>query len=280
MEMKRLLEVVKVNEHAPIVESTTIQKAQPKSFAISKYINEVENEQVALKEATKIKARVITEKVMKKLYPEDVDRVDTVSVDIPLLIRLLEYAKEDAKTDVDLHNISERLIELSKHAKPLTMKHYDEIVRQRDTIDEDVTIGALLPSLQAWANDIDNFARDNPNAKLSMDVTPVLGQAAALIDAAAHTIKGDYNGALSDLSSLVPGFKAARTSVNLAKNKTVLQKILATAATYVKNPQQKALLQNAAAKASTAAQYTGLAAVRNQDTITSYAGNTLPTTPR
>jgi hypothetical protein len=31
---------------------------------------------------------------------------DIIKLDIPLLIRLLEYAREDAKTDMDLHNVA------------------------------------------------------------------------------------------------------------------------------------------------------------------------------
>ena len=59
---------------------------------------------------------------------EKEDAVDTVTVDIPLLIRLLEYAKEDAKTDMDLHSATERLIELSKSTDVLTMDNYEAIV--------------------------------------------------------------------------------------------------------------------------------------------------------
>jgi hypothetical protein len=53
---------------------------------------------------------------------------DTVTVDIPLLIRLLEYAREDAKTDMDLHTVTEKLIAFSKEHTTLTMAHYDAIV--------------------------------------------------------------------------------------------------------------------------------------------------------
>lgn len=53
---------------------------------------------------------------------------DTVSVDVPLLIRLLEYAREDAKTDMDLHNVAERLVALGKDGATLSMNNYDEIV--------------------------------------------------------------------------------------------------------------------------------------------------------
>jgi hypothetical protein len=54
--------------------------------------------------------------------------IDTVTLDVPLLIRLLEYAREDAKTDVDLHSVTEKLIAFSKEHATLTMAQYDAIV--------------------------------------------------------------------------------------------------------------------------------------------------------
>ena len=63
----------------------------------------------------------------KKLKKKN-DLKDVVTVDIPLLIRLLEYAKEDAKTDMDLHSATERIISLSKEYDVLTMDNYEAIV--------------------------------------------------------------------------------------------------------------------------------------------------------
>ena len=53
---------------------------------------------------------------------------DIITVDVPLFIRLLEYAREDAKTDMDLHDVTERAVALNKEAEVLTMDNYDEIV--------------------------------------------------------------------------------------------------------------------------------------------------------
>ena len=53
---------------------------------------------------------------------------DTATLDIPLLIRLLEYSKEDAQSDMDLHKVAENIIELSKQGKTLTMSDYNNIV--------------------------------------------------------------------------------------------------------------------------------------------------------
>ena len=53
---------------------------------------------------------------------------DKVTLDIPLFIRLLEYAREDAKTDMDLHNVAEKAIAASETEKTLTMADYDSLV--------------------------------------------------------------------------------------------------------------------------------------------------------
>jgi hypothetical protein len=53
---------------------------------------------------------------------------DKVTLDIPLFIRLLEYAREDAKTDMDLHNVAEKAIVASETGKTLTMADYDGLV--------------------------------------------------------------------------------------------------------------------------------------------------------
>jgi hypothetical protein len=50
---------------------------------------------------------------------------------------MLEYAKEDAQEDVDLHDVTQRATELSK-AKPfLSMEDYNEIVAAPQEIEED-----------------------------------------------------------------------------------------------------------------------------------------------
>jgi hypothetical protein len=59
---------------------------------------------------------------------ENINPKDKITLDVPLFIRLLEYAREDAKTDMDLHNVAEKAIELSSTGGTLTMTDYDKIV--------------------------------------------------------------------------------------------------------------------------------------------------------
>lgn len=57
---------------------------------------------------------------------------DTIELDVPLLIRLLEFAREDASGDVDLHDVAEKLIALASQGRTLTMKDYAQVVPEKD----------------------------------------------------------------------------------------------------------------------------------------------------
>lgn len=62
------------------------------------------------------------------------DTIDKVCLDVPLLIRLLELAREDIKSDAELHVVVERVIELSKTGvEVLGMAQYSKIVREPQT---------------------------------------------------------------------------------------------------------------------------------------------------
>jgi hypothetical protein len=54
--------------------------------------------------------------------------LDSLTMDVPLFIRLLEWAKEESQTDMDLHRISENALKLRSGL--LTMKDYDSIIIQ------------------------------------------------------------------------------------------------------------------------------------------------------
>ena len=67
---------------------------------------------------------------------EAIDKMDVIMFDIPLLIRMLEYAREDAKTDMDLHKVVEKLIHIRKKGV-LTMKDYTFVTRLREGLELD-----------------------------------------------------------------------------------------------------------------------------------------------
>jgi hypothetical protein len=58
---------------------------------------------------------------------EVMDRTDRLTMDIPLFIRLLEWAREDSQTDMDLHRITENAVSLKSDF--LTMTDYNSIVK-------------------------------------------------------------------------------------------------------------------------------------------------------
>lgn len=59
---------------------------------------------------------------------KEADETDTVTMDVPLMLRMFEYAREDAQDDMSLHDVTQRLIELSKRVDVITMDQYDAIV--------------------------------------------------------------------------------------------------------------------------------------------------------
>ena len=73
----------------------------------------------------------------EEFQTEETDVVDTITVDIPLMIRLLELAREDVKDDMELHKITERLIEIRSKGT-LSMEDYDFIANGKAKIKEEV----------------------------------------------------------------------------------------------------------------------------------------------
>ena len=74
------------------------------------------------------------------------DAVDTITMDIPLFLRMLEYSREDAKKDLDLHDVTEKANLLGKERGILQMDDYEEIVGAAEEIDEAELTEANVPS--------------------------------------------------------------------------------------------------------------------------------------
>lgn len=151
-------------QHYQKVEEEQLQPKKDRPSIIKKYVEAVEQDQAQLDEELASNANALKNRIMEKMYPNayfgksgkmakhlahaktpgasvmqsakqsaqrmvgEGDEVDTVTMDVPLLIRLLEYSREDAKTDMDLHNVTEMLISLSKEYNVLSMDQYDAIV--------------------------------------------------------------------------------------------------------------------------------------------------------
>jgi hypothetical protein len=69
-----------------------------------------------------------------KMVKESADAVDTVTLDIPLLTRILELAREDVKSDADLHFVITNILAI-KNKGVLTMQDYDAILKKPDQLE-------------------------------------------------------------------------------------------------------------------------------------------------
>jgi hypothetical protein len=77
-------------------------------------------------------------KNIKEEEENGVNPVDTIMMDVPLFIRMLEYAREDASTDMDLHDVAEKAVTLSAQGEPLNMDSYEDLIGQEGEIMENV----------------------------------------------------------------------------------------------------------------------------------------------
>jgi hypothetical protein len=74
------------------------------------------------------------------------DAVDTITMDIPLFLRMLEYSREDASQDMDLHDVTEKSNLLGKERGILSMEDYEEIVGAAEDTPEKELTEANVPS--------------------------------------------------------------------------------------------------------------------------------------
>jgi hypothetical protein len=106
---------------------------------------------------------------------------DKITVDVPLFIRLLEYAREDAKTDMDLHKVTENAVALSETGKTLTMAQYDSIVKDSDGEDKPSVINQLdRARLQPAQNQMNE--NKNKHMKTQLNELKRMQQLAGLIN--------------------------------------------------------------------------------------------------
>jgi hypothetical protein len=71
---------------------------------------------------------------------EEENPVDIISMDVPLFIRMLEFAREDASTDMDLHDLAQKAIKMSSEGEPLTMMHYGELVSKEAPVSDAMSL--------------------------------------------------------------------------------------------------------------------------------------------
>ena len=82
---------------------------------------------------------------------EEDNPIDVIKLDVPLFIRLLEYAREDAKSDADLHHVTDQLIELAAAGEVLTMDQYNAIMaKQLDEAGKDACYNKVKSRYKIW----------------------------------------------------------------------------------------------------------------------------------
>ena len=103
------------------------------------------------------------------------DVVDTITMDIPLFIRMLEYSREDAAEDMDLHDVTEKAIALNKSKEYLSMEDYNEIVGAAEEIQENkgIEVGDIVSK---------KFASTEEDYTKEFKVIGITGMSATLQD--------------------------------------------------------------------------------------------------
>jgi hypothetical protein len=94
--------------------------------------------------------------IKESINEQEEDPIDIVTMDVPLFIRILEYAKEDAQEDMDLHDLAEKAIEATKQQGILQMDDYDMLVGGKESNDVE-KIKEMLNQIEEknpglWAN--------------------------------------------------------------------------------------------------------------------------------
>jgi hypothetical protein len=115
-------------------------KPSKKGFSVIKTstgseITSFDTEEKAKQHAEKLnKMKFIPKEKFNEAKSED--KVDTITMDIPLFLRMLEYAREDAEQDLDLHDVTEKANKLGKERGILQTDDYEEIVGTTEEIKE------------------------------------------------------------------------------------------------------------------------------------------------
>jgi len=124
------------------------------------------------------------------------DKVDTITMDVPLFIRMLEYSREDAAEDMDLHDVTEKAISLGKERGILQMDDYDEIIGTTKEIKEVNLKQAKLSSAEyQQAKKLKDFKASDWKWNASEDLyTKVIKEASSFAQQAAIAISKKKSG--------------------------------------------------------------------------------------
>ena len=176
-----------------------------KGFSVLRNGNEItsfDTEEEAKQHANKLnKMKFLSKEKFNEAKEEDA--VDTITMDIPLFLRMLEYSREDASQDMDLHDVTEKANTLGKERGTLTMDDYDAIVGAAEEIDKTELSEAYVPS------NIKEFAKRKGISSLVNKVAGWAEKVGARITGGT-AIGKDYNTLILDM-----GYQTADIYINI-----------------------------------------------------------------
>jgi hypothetical protein len=88
---------------------------------------------------------------------QEENKMDVITVDVPLFIRLLEFAREDATDDMMLHDVAEKLIEMCADGDIMQMEQYDEIVGSKEDKAATSGMNAVEDNMHPQNKDMDTI---------------------------------------------------------------------------------------------------------------------------
>ena len=149
----------KRKEHVDMAKEDPKNASQHKEHIakLASQIDDLMSKMEKIEKSKKNVEKVEDEKNDKKKdeLKEEFNPTDKITLDVPLFIRLLEYAREDAKSDMDLHNLAQNAIELAQSGMTLSMKDYESLVGGQNPIAEaNVNVVDSIPELQRKLKDL------------------------------------------------------------------------------------------------------------------------------
>ena len=129
------------------VDPKTSEDDLKKQYAIGSEINVG---RVGQERKARIKSATLTKSVGEGLEPIEIDLcndcIDVIAMDVPLFIRMLEWAREEAKNDIELHEVTENAVALMKNdTEFLAMADYENIIKQSELEETNVSDMGIDP---------------------------------------------------------------------------------------------------------------------------------------
>lgn len=148
------------------IEYVTGKKLKPSPIKISKEAQGLwlkRNPDIILNDGGKTEElNLIKNNTMNQNNPKD-----TITMDVPLLIRFAELMREDIKTDVALHEIVENLLDV-KDKGVLTMSDYDSIVGNVVGKEENTNTESVQEEKMEEGGKVNSIKSKNGEIKLSL----------------------------------------------------------------------------------------------------------------